>query len=148
MLTAANCSPTAANLQQQLAQLGIAAAVEGGRLRFRPAPPPALRDAIVRHREELIHLYSCRQEPESAEVTEARALIQQLAQQRAQIVAMLFEMGERRGWPPLQLEPWMRLEGGPDAWRRYLGYPGLSPRDLARLLDALARPNAWLGSGC
>jgi hypothetical protein len=66
-------------------------------------------------------------------------LAARMAADRDRLRSLLMEAGRRRGWPRVQLAPWMAIGAGEEGWQRYLDCPAHGPDEYQRLLAALAR---------
>jgi hypothetical protein len=115
----------------------IAQVLPDGNLRLTPRArvPGDLVAAIKTHKAELVALL----QNVPLEHVEAAALAARMAADRTRLRELLLEAGRRRGWPRIQLAPWMWLQGGEEGWRRYLDCPAHGPDEYRQLLDALTK---------
>ncbi len=147
---------TPIDLKRRLTELGIAVALEGERLRFRPAPPPELRPEIEAHKPELLKLLkaeaclSGRQDrPAGPEPVPSKAVhrehvemmesLAMLRQAKEQLHKEIEQEAQRLGWPSLVLAPWARIPGGAEAWATFLTCPCHSPDQYQLVVEALRR---------
>jgi hypothetical protein len=131
-------SSSAREILNALQQAGVVAqATPDGNLRLTPRRrvPADLIPIIQAAKNELVALLrGVRQE-----YAEAAALAARMAADRTRLRELLLEAGRRRGWPRVQLAPWMAIGAGEEGWQRYLDCPAHGPDEYQRLLAALAR---------
>jgi hypothetical protein len=131
-------SSSAREILNALQQAGVVAqATPDGNLRLTPRHrvPADLIPTIQAAKNELVALL----QNVPLEHVEAAALAARMAADRTRLRELLLEAGRRRGWPRIQLAPWMWLQGGEEGWRRYLDCPAHGPDEYRQLLDALTK---------
>ena len=158
---------SARSLLEQLAELGVAVTLAGGKLRFSPAErvSPDLRLEITRHRRELAALLAgptgpaprpdkpaevasappgpatpaAREQPGLDELRRAHRLARLWTTARRRLEQLTLDAAGRKSWPYLQLRQGTYLLPGKACWTAYVTHPCTGPDALVHLLERLSR---------